>query len=486
MFEEIILNKTEKSQISGIPEWLINSNNLYLVVTNTVGDFLYTNKHYSNSFFGTAAIMTDLNFADMIFYNEVSSYKKFLERLTLNVNPEASHLINKTKIRDTGRYRSIKWEGSLDHSIRDGEPAIILIGHNLIAIEQQPLPDEDFDKSLNYLFDDLQIGVVVQDDTSAILLSNSKAETLLGLTKDQLYGRTVYDDGWKIIKPDESPFPASELPAARAISGKMHVKDVIMGVYNPKADDYVWLQVDANPLLDSGRRVLRVATTFIDISQRKKQEEKLKETLKEKTTLLSEIHHRVKNNLAIVSGLLELQSMEVDPEHKLPLQRSINRIHSIAMVHELMYETERLSSVNIKHYLKQLIPAIERTMGTKNDVKIELDLEDHELNINQAIPLGLLFNELLTNSFKYAFLNIFNGKINITMKSENDRLQFIYKDNGPGFSKGKGFTNSPSLGLNLIRAQLDQLHSEYKVETKDKFELQFAFNSSKRGPHSNM
>ncbi|MEX2477921.1 MAG: histidine kinase dimerization/phosphoacceptor domain -containing protein [Gracilimonas sp.] len=465
-----------------------NSKNLYAVVTNTKGDVLLSNEHYVNAFLASGQISEDLNLTDLISIGEISSLKRTLGKFTEADGDTAIsvQLINKHKIRDTDRYKSIKWECSLLHEGHTEDPNIIHVGHDVIAMEKEQLSDEDFDKSLNFLFDDLQIGVVVQDEHSAILLSNTKAEELLGLTKDQLYGLTVYDEGWKIIKSDEAPFPADELPAARAIAEKKHIKNVIMGVYNPKVGSYVWLQVDANPLLDKKGDVLRVATTFIDISQRKEQEEVLKDALREKTTLLSEIHHRVKNNLAIVSGLLELQSMEVDHEHKLPLQRSINRIHSIAMVHELMYETERLSSVNIKNYLDQLIPAIQRTMQTKNEVVTNLDLEEYKLNINQAIPLGLLFNELLTNSFKYAFLKTFDGRIDILMRSSDDKVHFTYKDNGPGFTDGYNFSESSSLGLNLIRAQLDQLHADYTVETNGKFELQFTFNISKRGPHSNM
>lgn len=486
MFEGTSLKNVEMPLLSGIPGWIKHSKNLYLVVTNTKGDILFCNDHYAQTFLFPGDSIYGENFSTFISSGEVEEYKELLTECVQDYSSSPLQIINKIKIRDTGRFNSVKWECSLYSGESDQKPIVIHIGHNVVAVEKESISKEHFDKSLNFLFDDLQIGVVVQDEKSAILLSNNKAEELLGLTKDQLYGRTVHDDGWKIIKSDESLFPADELPAARAIAEKRHIKNVIMGVYNPKIKHYVWLQVDANPLLDKKGRVVRVATTFIDISPRKDQEEVLKDALKEKTTLLAEIHHRVKNNLAIVSGLLELQSMEVDPEHKLPLQRSINRIHSIAMVHELMYETERLSSVNIKHYLDQLIPAIKRTMQSKKQVEINLDLEEHQLNINQAIPLGLLFNELLTNSFKYAFLKTFDGKIDILMEVVGKKITFCYKDNGPGFSKEQDFSNTPSLGLSLIHAQLGQLHAKYEVETNGKFELRFEFDISERGPHSNM
>jgi len=482
------LTKCIGSSISGIPDWLRDSKSLYLVVTNTKGKVLFSNEHYAITFLIPGQNPQELNLSDQVSNAEAASFREKLDKITEEPVSRSIpvKIINKHQIRDTGKYRSIKWECWLLSESTEDESVVIHVGHDVVAVEKEQLSEEHFDKSLNFLFDDLQIGVVVQDETTAILLSNTKAEELLGLTKDQLHGRTVYDEGWKIIKSDNSLFPPEEFPTTRAITEKEHIKKVIMGVQNPKIGFHVWLEVDANPLLDKSGEVQRIVTTFIDISQIKDQEEVLKEALKEKTTLLSEIHHRVKNNLAIVSGLLELQSMEVDHEHKLPLQRSINRIHSIAMVHELMYETERLSSVNIKNYLDQLIPAIQRTMQTKNEVAINLDLEEFQLNINQAIPLGLLFNELLTNSFKYAFLKIINGRIDISMKALDSKLHFTYKDNGPGFKVGQDFSEGSGLGLNLIHAQLDQLHSDYVAKTNGKFELNFAFNILERGPHSNM
>jgi two-component sensor histidine kinase len=156
------------------------------------------------------------------------------------------------------------------------------------------------------------------------------------------------------------------------------------------------------------------------------------------------------------------------------------------MVHELMYQTEQLSSVNIKNYLSKLIPGIQRTLQSGEKIKINLDIAQFEVNINQAIPLGLLMNELLTNSYKYAFKGAGYGQIDITMESRDDKLTFHYKDSGPGFTDGNDFSDGSSLGLSLINAQLEQLHSDFDVKTDGCFELTFSFSISQRGPHSNI
>lgn len=480
------MDEIRKDIAASLPDWLIRAKNLYLVVTKTNGDVVFSNTHYQEVFLVSGAAFSGLNIKDLMPANEISAIMESLQRCTEDGVDYPIQYISRNKIQGKNRFKSIKWECSLIENIGDDESLLLHVGHDMVAVEQAPVSDTHFDKSLNNLFDDLQIGVLVQEDDSSIVLSNTKAEELLGLTKDEMYGRKVTDKSWDIVKADETPFSPEELPTTRAIATKDHIRDVIMGVFNPREGRYVWFQVDANPQLDSDGNLVRVIATFIDISQRKKQEEILKDALKEKTTLLSEIHHRVKNNLAIVSGLLELQSMEMDNENKLPLQRSINRIQSIAMVHELMYQTEKLSSVNIKHYLEQLIPAIHRTMQTKSDVQINLDMQDYMLNINQAIPLGLLMNELLTNSFKYAFLKIFDGKIDIKIAVKGDNLLVVYEDNGPGFKPGNDFYNSSSLGLSLIHAQLEQLHADFKVVTEGRFALEFTFQISGRGSHSNI
>jgi PAS domain S-box-containing protein len=241
------------------------------------------------------------------------------------------------------------------------------------------------------------------------------------------------------------------------------------------------------PLKNEDDVVVRVMGITQDITERKKSEAFIENSLKEKTTLLAEIHHRVKNNLAIVSGLLELQKVEVDDDRLSAIfDQSINRIISIAMVHELMYNTHDLSSVNVHAYLEKLIPAISATMqNRKQNVEFDLNIIQYKLNINQAIPLGLLLNELITNSFKYAFNGSGNNKISIRLNAKDDDLKVRYHDNGRGFPKDVDFMAPKNLGLNLIHAQLQQLDADFNADTNKKFNLEFQFAATERGSHSN-
>lgn len=240
------------------------------------------------------------------------------------------------------------------------------------------------------------------------------------------------------------------------------------------------------PIVDKDKNVQRLMGITQDITERKKAEEMIENSLKEKTTLLSEIHHRVKNNLAIVSGLLQLQSYETDDERlSVAFDQSINRIISIAMVHELMYKSTDLSSINIQEYLETLIPAITATMNDNSkNIKFIIDIDDSKMNINEAIPLGLLLNELFTNSFKYAFRGRKEGLIKVTLQADLSSVKVVYEDDGVGFGPNLDFSKPKNLGLNLIHSQLQQLNATFSVETESKFKLEFTFPPSKTGSHA--
>ncbi|MEO1021148.1 MAG: histidine kinase dimerization/phosphoacceptor domain -containing protein [Bacteroidota bacterium] len=200
----------------------------------------------------------------------------------------------------------------------------------------------------------------------------------------------------------------------------------------------------------------------------------------EKEVLLAEVHHRVKNNLAIVSGLLTLQMLSIkNDDARSHLAESVNRINSIAKVHELLYQSETMTKIDIKPYLEQLTVAIKKTLNAKNaDIKLETEIDDVVINVNQAIPLGLLINELVTNSLKHGFKNAPEGTISLVLENHENQLVVNYRDNGTGFKNNVDFNTPKNMGLTLIHTQLGQLEADYDVQTQDGFGLDFSFNMS--------
>jgi two-component sensor histidine kinase len=209
-------------------------------------------------------------------------------------------------------------------------------------------------------------------------------------------------------------------------------------------------------------------------------------TQKKNRVLLQEVHHRVKNNLAIISGLLSMEMEEFDnDEAKLSFQRSINRIQSMAKVHELLYDTEDFSSVSIVRYLKELSSIIQITFDQSQAVDINIDIEQIDMNINEAIPLGMLMNELLTNSLKYAFGDN-GGNITIRIERNLDEYHVTYCDNGKGMTVKPDLANASSLGFTIIYTLLQQLNANFELNVDNKFELIFTFGRKMKGSHSTL
>lgn len=200
-------------------------------------------------------------------------------------------------------------------------------------------------------------------------------------------------------------------------------------------------------------------------------------SLAERDILLSETHHRVKNNLAVVTALLELQSFYTTDKHTTGILReSQNRIKSIALLHEKLYENKSLKDVNIFLYTNELINFIKQSLANKEkEVRIHSHMAAINIEMTQAMPFGLLLNELITNSYKYAFSKRTSGNIWLTLfKKENDYF-LEYKDDGPGFEFNDE-TKKTSLGLNLIESFCIQLNGsfEYKyIGDYLTFELKF-------------
>lgn len=215
-------------------------------------------------------------------------------------------------------------------------------------------------------------------------------------------------------------------------------------------------------------------TNFIimgqDITSFRETQEKLKNALEEKNVLLSELHHRVKNNLAVVSGMMQLQAFnENDDNLKSKLFSSAGRIKAMATMHELLYESKSLNRISFDQVIGRIVQHVSGVH--KNEVKVELkwDLDEVELNVNQAHPCTLIMYEVISNAYKHAFKSLENGKIEIQMHSLNDEIIISIRDNGIGMKKnylelGK---QKSSTGYQLLNSLLKQLRANYRYFSDD-------------------
>ena len=211
-------------------------------------------------------------------------------------------------------------------------------------------------------------------------------------------------------------------------------------------------------------------------------QKELESSLKEKEILLAEIHHRVKNNLAVISGMLQMQSFK-EPDEKIQkkLIDSTLRIKSMANIHEQLYKSHSFSNLSFDEGLQNLVQTILDTMDEQSKISPEYDLEPIELNINQAIPCSLIVNEVITNSIKHAFVNRESGKIFLKLARIDDTIHLLIRDNGRGFQQKE--TENASLGMELISSLAQQLDATYRYESNAEedgafFEIQFAITNS--------
>ena len=218
-----------------------------------------------------------------------------------------------------------------------------------------------------------------------------------------------------------------------------------------------------------------------DITERKKAEEQIQKDLKEKEVLLKEIHHRVKNNLQVISSLLNLQAGHIKDKQALDMfEESKNRVRSMGLIHEELYRSGDFSKVDFTGYIKNLSSSLFRAYSTAPDrIKLRTNIDDVSLEIDSAIPCGLIINELVSNALKHAFPPSFEGKgkIEITLGSmEAGEIELIVKDNGVGIPKELDIRKTESLGMQLVFILAeDQLEGEVKLDRREgtKFTIRF-------------
>ncbi|MCE3228108.1 MAG: hypothetical protein K0S32_2659 [Bacteroidetes bacterium] len=201
--------------------------------------------------------------------------------------------------------------------------------------------------------------------------------------------------------------------------------------------------------------------------ERKKIEEKVKSSLVEKEVLLKEIHHRVKNNLQIISSLLNLQAEKIEDETaREKYIESIGRIKSMAIIHELLYRSKNLSTIQIREYLDELVSFISQTYNLRSAIKVDLqfDINKESIDINKAIPCGIIINELLSNAFKYAFPDEKKGTITVEFTGTGKKhYKLKVSDDGGGIADNVNLDNPETLGLQLIYSLVEQIDGKIKV-----------------------
>jgi hypothetical protein len=225
-----------------------------------------------------------------------------------------------------------------------------------------------------------------------------------------------------------------------------------------------WFQTHAGPML-IGNEVIGLTIFTRDITQRIENEEKIKKSLKEKEILLQEVHHRVKNNLQIISSILNLQTRSInDPKIHELIKETRYRIMSMSFIHDLLYQTKDFTNIDFSKYLQNITSNIMNTYTLNKNINLNLDTDSILLNLDNAIPCGLIVNELITNAFKYAFPSGRKGEINVSLKLNGNKVVLSVADNGIGINNKVDYKTTETLGFQLINSLVTQIDGELSYE----------------------
>jgi PAS domain S-box-containing protein len=233
-----------------------------------------------------------------------------------------------------------------------------------------------------------------------------------------------------------------------------------------------------NVLLSATLAGNEILGMVMDITDRKKSTEKIKAALREKEILLKELHHRVKNNMQVISGLIELQSQQLENENAREIfNETRDRVSSMALIHENLYKASDLGNINFAEYIKTLTNHLFYSYNVDfSVVQLKTDVRDVFLDVQVGIPCGLIVNELVSNSLKHAFPEGRRGEVIVSLvPGDEGQYMLIVKDNGKGFPKNLDFRNTKSLGMQLVTMLVEQLEGTIELRRDEGTEFIISF-----------
>lgn len=324
-----------------------------------------------------------------------------------------------------------------------------------IAIDTQASARLETENIMNTMAETL----IVVDPEGNIRSANRATFDLLGYGEDELIGKP-----FRTISGENQKDAVKELKNLT----RQGVANDSERTYLTKDGREIPVRFSASLLKDGNGELKGVVCVAGDFTDHKQAEEQIKQSLREKEVLLQEIHHRVKNNMQVISSLLNLQSEYIKDKQVLGMfKESRNRIRSMTLVYEKLYQSKDLARIDLKEYLEALVNELFRFYRIRpQKIALKIEAENVSLGVDYAVPCGLIINELVSNSLKHAFPQGKRGEIRVSLRSTGeDELKLVVSDNGTGIPQDLDFRDTESLGLHLVRILAgNQLHGEIKLD----------------------
>ena len=353
-----------------------------------------------------------------------------------------------------------------------GELHLLLIAEDITERKRMDEELRDSNRMLQSLMDAIPDMVFYRDAGGRFVMANRMTAISMGRAVEDIIGRTNSE-----LSPRETADMCSLSDEAAIKSGKPeHSEERFTG----PDDQTIYLDTIKTCIYDEEGRYTGLLAISRDITERKLIEEELRISLTERETLLRELYHRTKNNMNVIRSLINLQTSSLVADEKvLQMFRDLqNRIMSMSLVHERLYRSQDLSHVKLRDYVGDLADALLRAYKVRHgSIAVKLDIGEFALSIDTLLPCGLVINELMANSFKYAFPDGRNGEIAISgHKSPSGEIRIVYADNGVGFPEGFDTSRTETLGLKLIKGLMtSQLRGKVKIATHPGVSFTFTF-----------
>lgn len=360
------------------------------------------------------------------------------------------------------------WEQGTGIFSDDGE--IISLEGFITDVTLRIINEEKIKESEIYyrtMFENTGTATIIVDSDMTISQLNTEAARLSGYSKDEIENKKKWTDF--IVESDLERLKNYFNLRNRSPSVPRNYETR----FSTKAGDVKDIYVTIAPIPGTDKEL----ASILDITETKKAEKDLQGSLNEKDILMKEIHHRVKNNMQIVSSLLNLQTQYVDgDESQNVLKESQGRVKTMAMIHEKLYQSNDFTHIRFDDYIMRLVSDIFYSYNVRKErIEPVIHVDEVNLNIETAIPCGLILNELISNSLKYAFPGDATGSISLTLTKSGENYELTISDDGVGFPESLDFRSTDSLGLQLVNSLVDQIDGSITLDTDHgtKFNIKF-------------
>lgn len=433
--------------------------------------------------YDSADDLMETNAADA--YLDEESRREWLRRM------ERDGTVTGFEVRIRRRDGTVIWVEDNARVARDGEGNIIYYEGSLEDITDRKATAEALRRAIETwvsTFDAIVDGVALLDGNGIVIQCNAAASAILDRPFSDIIGRRshklLHDDG-----PDAHAGPDASSAGDR---GSRHTQeddgavggDLFERARRSRRREVEimerkgrWYKVTLDPILDMDRRVTGGVYIIRDITDQHRAEEKVLASLREKEILLKEIHHRVKNNMQVMSSMLNLQAAYVESDStREMLREGQNRIKSMALIHEMLYQSEDLSLVDMEGYVRTLTNGlVSMYMCERKGLRLRVHIRDIRMGIDTAIPVGLIINELMSNALKHAFPDGRAGEITIRLDRDDGGYVLVVGDDGVGLPEDIDPYSAESMGLVLVNLLVDQLGGRMDVAREGETEFRIAF-----------